>query len=66
MLEEPLACLGRPPATPGGLCGDRPAMAAGELRVLDELGRAGRLLPLEGLVWRAYFRLRQLRRSLCR
>jgi len=65
MLEEPLACLDRPPATPGGLCGDRPAMAAGELRVLDELGRAGRLLPLERLIWRAYFRLRQLRRSLC-
>lgn len=66
MLEEPLACLGRMPAAPGGLCSNRSAMAAGELRVLAEVGRAGRLLPLESVAWRAYFWLRRLRRSVGR
>lgn len=66
MLDEVLACLGRPPASPGGLCGDRLAMYRGEQRVVEDLRRSHRLGPAEALAWKTYVGLRRLAREVRR
>jgi glycosyltransferase involved in cell wall biosynthesis len=66
MVEEVLAYLGRPPGTPGGLTGERVAMYRGEVRVVQELQRAKQLHCGEPVIWRMYFWIRQLWRSVRR
>lgn len=64
MLGEVLAMLGRRPMKRGGLTGNRAAMYHGEVRVLLELRRCGRLTDIEWAGWRGYAALRYFRRAL--
>lgn len=66
MIEQILACLGRPPASRGGLCGNHSAMYDGELKILGQLQRSRVLGTLEAAGWRAHAWLRHNRRRLCR
>ncbi len=65
LLDAPLALLGRPPKTPGGLTGDLRRMFASELRVFDTLVSEQRMSACMAGLWKAYaggrFQLRLLR-----
>lgn len=66
MIEQTLACLGRLPASRGGLCGNHSAMYGGELEIINQLERSRVLGTLEAAGWRAHAWLRHNRRGLCR
>jgi glycosyltransferase involved in cell wall biosynthesis len=65
LLDAPLALLGRPPKTPGGLTGDLRRMFASELRVFDTLVSERRMSACMASLWKVFaggrFQVRMLR-----
>jgi glycosyltransferase involved in cell wall biosynthesis len=65
LLDAPLALLGRPPKTPGGLTGDLRLMFASEVRVLDTLVSERRMSACMASLWKVFaggrFQVRMLR-----